>query len=268
MKIEFMSLGSGSSGNCYFLGTPTYGILIDAGIGIRSLKKILKTINRPIESIYGIFVTHDHADHIKAVGNLAFKHNIPVYTTKKIHEGMSRSYCMTQKLTQDVVRYLEKEQPMQLKDFTIENFEVPHDGTDNVGYSITIDGKNFAFLTDMGEITPTSAPHILKANYLIIEANYDKEMLIMGHYPAYLKQRVMSDHGHMCNDDTALFLAENFTTNWKYIWLCHLSKDNNHPELAVKTIEYALHEKNILVGKDVQLVALKRSTPSRLYIFE
>lgn len=268
MKIEFLSLGSGSSGNCYFLGTSTYGILIDAGVGVRTIKKILKTIQRPIESIHGIFVTHDHADHIKAVGNLAFKHNIPIYTTKKIHEGMSKSYCMTQKLAPDVVKYLEKGCPMQLKDFKIVNFEVPHDGTDNVGYSITIDNKNFAFLTDMGEITPVSSPYILKANYLIIESNYDQEMLRMGHYPAYLKQRVMSKHGHMCNEDTARFLAKNYRTNWKHIWLCHLSKDNNHPELAYKTVEQALLQKNIEIGKDLELTALKRTSPSEQYFFE
>ncbi len=267
MKVRFISLASGSSGNCYYLGTGKYGILIDAGIGIRTIKKALKEINVSLETIRAVFVTHDHADHIKAVGHLGEKFNIPVYTTARIHEGINKSYCMTEKLSSSV-RYLEKEQPMKLEDFSIESFEVPHDGTDNVGYCIEIGEKVFSFLTDLGEITPTAAKYICKANYLIIEANYDEEMLKMGPYPTYLKERISSNTGHMSNSDTAEFLAENINEHLKYIWLCHLSKDNNHPELAFKTIEWKLKAKGVLVGKDVQLLALKRSTPSDLYEFE
>lgn len=132
MKVKFISLASGSSGNCYYLGTETYGILIDAGIGIRTIKKTLKDYNILMDSIRAVFITHDHADHIKAVGNLGEKLNIPVYTTARIHAGINRSYCMTEKLSSSV-RYLEKQEPMTLEDFHIESFEVPHDGTDNVG---------------------------------------------------------------------------------------------------------------------------------------
>lgn len=155
-----------------------------------------------------------------------------------------------------------------MEDFHIESFEVPHDGTDNVGYCIEIGGKVFAFLTDLGEITPTAAEYIRKANYLILEANYDEEMLRMGTYPQYLKERITSRTGHMSNIATAEFLSENMTEHLQYIWLCHLSKDNNHPELAYKTVEWKLREKGIIVGKDVQLCALKRTTPSDLYEFE
>ena len=242
MKVKFISLASGSSGNCYYIGTEKYGILIDAGIAVRTIKKSLKEVGIGMETIRAVFVTHDHADHIKAVGGLGEKLHIPVYTTARIHEGINKSH--------------------------IESFEVPHDGTDNVGYCIEIDGKVFSFLTDLGEITPTAAKFIRKANYLILEANYDDEMLRMGTYPQYLKERITSRTGHMSNIATAEFLAENITEDLKYIWLCHLSKDNNHPELAYKTVEWKLKSKGILVGKDVQLCALKRSTPSDLYEFD
>lgn len=267
MKVKFISLASGSSGNCYFLGTESYGILIDAGIGIRTIKKALRDIQIPIEMIRAVFITHDHADHIKSVGNLGEKLNIPVYTTARIHVGINKSYCVTEKL-HTCVRYLEKHEPMMLEDFRIESFEVPHDGTDNVGYCIEIDGKVFCFLTDLGEITPTAAEYICKANYLILEANYDEEMLRMGSYPTYLKERIASRTGHLSNIAAAEFLAENITEHLRYIWLCHLSKDNNHPELAYKTVEWKLKDKGVVVGKDVQLFALKRSTPSDLYVFE
>ncbi len=267
MKIKFMSLASGSSGNCYYLGTETCAILIDAGIGIRTIKKTLKDAQIPMESIQAVFVTHDHADHIKAVGHLGEKHHIPVYTTARIHEGINKSYCMTEKLNGSA-RFLEKGEPMFLGDFRIESFEVPHDGTDNVGYCIEVDGKVFSFLTDLGEITPTAAEYICKANYLILEANYDEEMLRMGPYPHYLKERIAGATGHLSNRATAEFLAENIHEDLRYIWLCHLSKDNNHPELAYKTVEWQLRSRGVLVGKDVQLLALKRNTPSELYVFE
>ena len=264
MKVKFISLASGSSGNCYYIGTEKYGILIDAGIAVRTIKKGLKEAGISMEMIRAVFVTHDHADHIKAVGGLGEKQNIPIYTTARIHEGINRSYCMTEKLYSSV-RYLEKQQPMQLEDFHIESFEVPHDGTDNVGYCIEIDGKVFAFLTDLGEITPTAAEYIRKANYLILEANYDEEMLRMGTYPQYLKERITSRTGHMSNIATAEFLSENMTEHLQYIWLCHLSKDNNHPELAYKTVEWKLREKGIIVGKDVQLCVCGVRDGARLY---
>lgn len=267
MKIKFISLASGSSGNCYFLGTDTYGILIDAGIGIRTIKKSLKELGIALDMIRAVLVTHDHADHIKAVGHLGEKFGIPIYSTPEVHIGINKSYCITEKLSTSI-HYLYKEQQLQLEDFAITPFEVPHDGTDNVGYCIEIDGKVFSFLTDLGHITPIAATYICKANYLILEANYDEEMLRMGPYPQYLKERIAGPNGHMSNRDTAEFLSENITEELKYIWLCHLSKDNNHPELACKTVELLLRSKGILVGKDVQLIALKRSTPSDLYEFE
>lgn len=267
MKVRFMSLASGSSGNCYYLGYGDSGILIDAGIGIRTIKKHLKEVHIPIDSIQAVLVTHDHADHIKAVGHLGEKCHIPIYTTTQIHEGINKNYCVTEKLHSSV-RYLEKEEPMQLGAFHITSFEVPHDGTDNVGYCIEVDGKTFSFATDLGEITPLAAKYICKANYLILEANYDDEMLKMGPYPAYLKQRIAGKKGHLSNSDAAEFLAEHVTEHLQYIWLCHLSKDNNHPELAYKTVEWKLKNKGIIIGKDVQLLALKRNTPSKLYILE
>ncbi len=267
MKIKFISLASGSSGNCYYLGTDKHGILIDAGIGIRTIKKELKEINVSLSNVCAVFITHDHADHIKAVGHLGEKYNIPVYSTREIHEGINKSYCMTEKLSTSV-HYINKDEPMKIDEFKISAFEVPHDGTDNVGYCIEIGDKIFSFLTDLGHITETAAHYICKANYLILEANYDLEMLRMGPYPKYLKERISGPNGHMSNTDTADFLAENINEHLKYIWLCHLSKDNNHPELAYKTVEWKLKSKGVIVGKDVQLIALKRSSPSDFYEFE
>ncbi len=267
MKIKFLSLASGSSGNCYYLGTDTYGILIDSGIGVRTIKKSLKEYGLALERVKAVFITHDHADHIKSVGTLGEKYGIPIYSTPEIHVGINKNYCMTEKLTSASVRHIQKEEPIMIDDFKITAFEVPHDGTDNVGYCIEADNKVFSFLTDMGEITPTAAQYICKTNYLVIEANYDEEMLQMGPYPQHLKVRIAGPNGHMSNRDTATFLAENLNENLKNIWLCHLSKDNNHPDLALKTFEFIFRSKGIIVGKDVQLAALKRLTPSEYHEF-
>ena len=268
MKIRFLSLSSGSSGNCYYLGVDTYGILIDAGIGVRTIKKYLREYGIALETVRAVLITHDHADHIKSVGTLGEKYGIPVYTTPEIHVGINKNYCMTEKLSEKSARNLYKEIPVKLDDLVITAFEVPHDGSDNVGYCIEVGGHVFSFLTDLGHITPIAAKYISKANHLVIEANYDEEMLRMGPYPHHLKERIVSLNGHMCNRDTGEFLAEHMDENLQHIWLCHLSKDNNHPELAYKTVEYVLKNKGILVGKDVYLATLKRNVPSEFHEFE
>ena len=173
---------------------------------------------------------------------------------------------MTQKLV-SCMRYVEKEETLRFRDFHITPFEVPHDGNDNVGYFIECDGKRFCFITDLGHITDTVASYITRAHYLVIEANYDEEMLAHGPYPQYLKERISGPNGHLSNKTTAQFLANNLTEDLKYIWLCHLSRENNHPELAYKTVEWELRGVGIIPGKDLYLAALKRTTPSELFEF-
>ena len=145
---------------------------------------------------------------------------------------------------------------------------MPHDGTDNVGYCITTGDKTFSFLTDIGHITPTAARFIQQADYLILEANYDDSMLQMGPYPQHLKERIAGPNGHMSNHEMADYLSHHFPQHLKHLWLCHLSKDNNHPELAFKTVELAFRQENIIVGKDVEVTPLRRTTPSEMYILE
>ena len=267
MRLKFFSLASGSSGNCYFLGTDDYGILLDAGINSRTIKKILKDNDIEMEQIMAVFITHDHADHIKAVGSLGEKYGIPVYATKAVHEGINNSRYVEQKLYSSR-RILEKEQPVQVRDFRITAFEIPHDASDCVGYYIKLGEHNFVLATDIGHINDTLARYARVANHLIVESNYDKEMLTQGNYPPFLKERITNGTGHLSNIEAAEFLAANFDLHMKNIWLCHLSRDNNHPELALKTVEMAMGQYGIRIGKDVNVVALKRTTPSELYIFE
>lgn len=267
MKLSFLSLASGSSGNCYYLGTPEYGVLIDAGIGIRTIKKVLKDRAIDFSRIIAVLVTHDHADHIKTVGCLGEKFSIPVYTTEAVHKGFEKSRYVEETLSHSR-KIIEKEVPFSIRDFRITAFEVPHDSTDNVGYFIEWEGHFFTIATDVGHITDTVSKYMSLANHLVIEANYDEEMLQFGTYPAFLKERVASPTGHLSNREAAEFLATHYDPKLKDIWLCHLSRDNNHPELAYKTVDIRLFQEGVRVGKDVMLVALKRTTPSEIFEFE
>ena len=152
-----------------------------------------------------------------------------------------------------------------IRDFRIVAFELPHDSSDNVGYMIQFGDKRFTIATDVGEITETVARYLCMANHLVLESNYDEEMLRFGSYPDFLKERVSSRTGHLCNREAAEFLATHYSPTWKNVWLCHLSRENNHPELLYKTVDFRLLQEGIRVGKDFKLTVLKRLTPSDVF---
>lgn len=263
--LKFFSLGSGSSGNCYFLSTGTHSILIDAGLNMRTLKRTLQSYGYGLEQIEAVFVTHDHADHIKSVGNLANDMNIPIYSTQPIHLGINRNYCVTSKLTPAHIRYVNKEACTEIGDIKITPFEVLHDSSDCVGYQVEAKGTTFVLITDAGQVTPTIKERVNNANYLVLESNHDEDMLAMGPYPAYLKGRIRSGRGHLSNKQAAELLAENATEKLRHVWLCHLSEENNHPELARKTMSTVLRSFGIIDGVDFKVTVLGRKTPSELY---
>ena len=263
--LNFISFGSGSSGNCYYLFTEEDGILIDIGIGIRALKKGFHDYGLKLNHVKHVLVTHDHADHVKSVGVVSNDFSLPVYATSEVHCGIERNYCVRRKIASSHIRVMEKGSTIQLGDFKITSFGVPHDSADNVGYRIQVGDVTFCLITDVGHITDEIKGHIAAANYLVIEANHDVEMLKSGPYPAYLKERVSGPLGHLSNKDCALALAENATTSLQHVWLCHLSEENNHPELARKTVEMILHSYGVVPGKDFLLDVLKRKVPSEVY---
>lgn len=263
--IDFLCLGSGSSGNCYYLKTEKCSILIDAGIPVRTLKKRLWNYGFSLDAVDAVFVTHDHADHIKAVGNLANDLGKCIYTTEKIHIGINNNYCTTSKVTEASRRYLYKGETTLLGDLQITPFEVSHDSSDCVGYKIQQGDTTLCLATDVGEVTPSVAEAIGEADYLILEANHDEEMLQQGPYPNYLKGRIRSNRGHLSNRQCADALTTYASPRLRHVWLCHLSEENNHPELARKTIETVLRSYGIIAGTDFQLTILNRQTPTGLF---
>ena len=267
MALKFLSLASGSDGNCYYLGTDSYGVLLDAGVGMRFLRKALKEKGIGIENIMAVFITHEHADHIRSVGALGEKYGIPVYATETVHKGINNSVNTDSRLYASK-RVIEKEISVSIKGLKITAFNVPHDSNECVGYLIAYKQHNIVLVTDAGHIDEKVGEYIRLANHLIVEANYDREMLYRGSYPPFLKDRISNGKGHLCNSEVADFIAAHYDMHIKNIWLCHLSEDNNHPELACKTVEMAMQKYGIKVGKDVNLVALKRKTPSEMFILD
>lgn len=263
--LKFISFGSGSSGNCYYLSTDTDRLLIDAGVGIRHLKNALHANNIKIESIKKVLVTHAHADHVKSVGVLGADYGVDVYATHEVHKGINENHCVHKKVPGDRAKILTQGDSIKLGDFLVTPFKVPHDSTDNVGYRIEADGVVFCLMTDAGHVTDEMKTYIGEANYLVLEANYDKEMLQKGNYPQYLKERIAGPTGHLSNVDCGEALANNATIELRHVWLCHLSEENNHPVLAQKTVEQVLRGYGIIAGKDFLVDVLKRKTASDMF---
>ncbi len=264
--LKFICLGSGSSGNGYYLWTDSGGILIDAGLGIKTLKRHFQTFNLPVSQLLAVFITHDHADHIKSVGKLVSEYGLKVYATKLVHEGIGRNYCVSPRLHDADRVFLEKDVSFSIGDFVVTPFEVPHDSTDCVGYRIEACGVRFCLITDVGHVTDRIKEEVEAANYLVLESNHDHEMLMSGPYPAYLKGRIAGPTGHLSNTEAAELLANSSSPVLRHVWLCHLSEENNHPELARKTVDGILRSYGIVPGVDFQVDVLRRKVPSEIYV--
>lgn len=257
-RLRFLSIGSGSSGNCYYFGDGRHGILIDAGIAARTIRRALRSIGTDFENILGVFVSHDHVDHIKAVGTLGENFHLPVYATQGTHSGIERSWGVPQKLNGSR-RYLASGQVTTLGPFTLTPYQVSHDATDSVCFALTYGEHRILIATDLGCANTAVSDLIRWSDIVILEANYDAGMLQRGPYPYYLKQRILGDEGHLCNDETGRLLAENWHEGLKHVFLCHLSKDNNEPSVALQTVHSCLREAGVPYGQGVRIEPLSRS---------
>jgi len=263
-KLILRSFGSGSSGNSYYFGTQEQGVLIDAGISARTIHKYLHEMNIDFKNILGVLVTHDHADHIRAVGTLGERVHLPIYATRLIHEGIDRNYGVTQKLRSSR-KFFEKEQPWQLGDMLINTFTISHDSTECVGYVIDFKGQRLMIATDCGEPNEALEDYLRSSNHIIIEANHDEQLLLNGPYPTYLKQRILSPRGHQSNHTCGELLARNYHYGMRNIFLCHLSQENNDPKVAYDTVSDHLLDIGVVPGRDVNLCVLERTSPSAIF---
>lgn len=275
-KIMFMSFGSGSSGNCSYIGDSAGGIIVDAGVAADTVLDALEANNIRADKIQGILLTHDHSDHSRFAYALVRKlKNVKVYCTPRVLNGILRRHNITRRI-KDYHHPIYKEIPFDMGNFNITAFEVMHDGTDNAGFFIRHDDRAFVVATDLGCISPRADFYMRQADYLMIESNYDLYMLKFGPYPEYLKARIQNVNGHLDNRVTADYLTKIYTPKLRYVFLCHLSHDNNTPEIAMRTSRDALEGIGLKVGSGrntpadadaaIQLVTLPRFDVSPLYI--
>ena len=264
--ITFISLSSSSCANCFYLESGGCAILIDAGVGIRSVERWLAERNIDVRAVSAILLTHDHTDHIKSVGSLSKKYGMPIYATKETYTAIMDIPSIYTKPTERAVQYITKGRSFQVGCFTIEAFNLPHDAVDTVGYSISVEGKVFTFLTDLGYLPLSAERYVEEATHLIIESNYDEGMLADSIYPPSVQRRISGDNGHLSNIQAAEYIAELYHPELERVWLCHLSKDSNTPQCALS----ATHQALCRIGAQncVEVVALPRKEPSEVYIIE
>lgn len=237
MELTFAPLFSGSSGNCVCVGTGAGRLLVDAGVSCARITAELARIGADARDILAILITHEHSDHIRGAGIFARKYEVPIYATAGTWAAMSGKLG---ELPSDFMRIIDSEQDFTLAGMNIQPFPTPHDAAESVGYSFTAGGATFALATDIGCARQGWLKRVTGAQAVLLESNYDPDMLRAGRYPYELKRRIMSKRGHLSNDDAAeiaQMLAEGGT---RRIVLGHLSQENNFPDLALKCCETAL----------------------------
>ena len=264
--VKFFSLSSGSNGNCYYIGNGETGLLIDAGIGPRTIKKRLLEYGITIDSVEFVLVTHDHIDHINGLGMVAEKFSKPVYATEILHNSLDNHPC-TRGRMKGCVRKTVAGEASSYKGVTFIPFIVPHDATETVVYHIYFYGTKFTFLTDLGEFTDDVVKYCKMSQIVIFESNYDLDMLLGGPYSPELKVRIMQGHGHLSNEQAASAVKRFWHMGLTHLFLCHLSENNNTPGTACSCMEKALREIGAVPGTDLELVCLPRKCISELYEF-
>lgn len=262
--MRLTSFASGSSGNCVFAGSEQTHILIDAGISAKKIETCLKELELTGKDLDGVFVTHEHVDHIAGIGVMARRYEVPIYATKGTKEAILMSKSVG-KIEEELIHVVEPEQDIMIGDLIVNATSIWHDAKDPVCYTIQKGKEKIAVATDLGDYDDHVVEKLKDSNLLYIEANHDIRMLEVGPYPYYLKQRILGKHGHLSNERSGQLLVELWNDRLEHVFLGHLSKDNNFEALAYETVK--LEVANSFIGKQVEEVPIevaRRDTLSQL----
>jgi len=251
--VKFLSVMSGSSGNAVYISDGGTSLLIDCGMSGKRLAEGLKRADISPDSIDAVLVTHEHSDHSAGVGVISRRYKIPVYAT----EGTFLACKNIGKVESFIP--VEKYEDFEIGSIGIRAFSISHDAADPVGYSFYMGKKKYSIATDTGIITEEIEREIVNSETVLLESNHDIEMLKFGPYDYMLKRRVMSDIGHLSNDNAADFTEKLLESGTKNIVLGHLSHENNTPDIAYKTTENKLTGLGAVIGKDIKLSVASRS---------
>ena len=236
--MQLTILGSGSNGNCAYLETAETRLLIDAGFNPKQIRTRLATISRVPENLHGILITHEHIDHIAGLVGIAQKLHIPIYCNRDTKDAIE----LTLK-TKFECRLFRTGDSFELGDVSVDTFSIPHDAADPVGFLLRTPRGNIGFLTDLGHATKLVLERVRPAHALVLESNHDVKLLQdCPRRPWSLKQRILGRHGHLSNEAAADAATEIMTADLKHVYLAHLSRECNKPELARRVMAARLEK--------------------------
>ncbi len=263
MALEFISLASGSNGNCHLVKTEKTAILIDAGMTGKYIKNALADLGMCLADIDAVIVTHEHQDHVNALGIIARQSNIIMYITEPTFLA---SLAIIGKVDRTRVEFISNNQSFNIGDILIKPHAISHDAVDPVCYLLEHQEKSVAIVTDLGQVDDDLRSHLEPAELILLEANHDYQMLMEGIYPYPLKQRVLSPLGHLSNEQSGQFAAELMAAgHLKILILGHLSGENNKAELAYNTVAEHLSAAGFTEGEDYILDIAYRGFSGNLY---
>ena len=254
--FNFYSLSSGSSGNCLLVESDKTKILIDVGISMRKINLELSKLNLSFDDIDAIFISHEHIDHCKALESIYKKYNIPLYINSNTLASLNI------KLPNECINSITNDNKYKLQDLNIKPFDTSHDAANPFGFTISKGTKKISIATDLGTVTDDVTKALKNSDFAYLEANYDVDMLNAGKYPYILKRRISSNTGHLSNIQCSNLIKDLALNNTKKFMLGHLSKENNFPELAIKTIESSLITNNISL-KEISIDVANRDCLSK-----
>lgn len=242
MALFTTSLNSGSNGNCYYIGNEIEAVLIDAGLSCRETEKRMKLLGLDMQKVKAIFISHEHTDHIKGVAGLAEKYQLPVYTTENTprHGGLHFSKHLSFRIF--------KHQPIAIGELYVTAFPKFHDAADPHSFIITCKNITIGVFTDIGRPCDQLISHFKQCHAAYLEANYDEEMLQNGSYPYHLKNRIRGGSGHLSNKEALEVFIQHRPIFMSHLFLSHLSKDNNDPEMAKKMFQQHANGTEIVVA--------------------
>jgi len=273
MSLSFCSFSSGSSGNCYLIRTEKAAILIDAGISASRIMKGLFRTDTEAEKVKALFLTHEHHDHVTGARVLLKKlTEASVYASHATMEGtikrdIHEKLSFSSEISEDRRIVIARDEAVRIADMTVYAFRTYHDTAESFGYHISADGKKIAIVTDTGFVPEEIIDEVADADVLVLESNHDTELLRRGRYPQYLKQRILSDHGHLSNSQAAdtLLRLYGYYDKKRVVLLAHLSAENNTPAIAERTVLTALAREGLYTGSDLYMGVLLRDEESLLY---
>ncbi len=258
--MKFCSLFSGSSGNCQYIKTENTTILVDAGLSGKKIQQEIVNIGEDPKKVDAIFITHEHIDHIQGAGIMSRRLNVPIYANRKTWEAMN-TYIGD--IKSENIKILDE--CAEVGDLSIMPFDISHDAAHPVGYNIFYKNKKISLVTDTGCTNDLIINSIMDSDLLLVESNHDEDMVLIGPYPWTLKRRVLGEFGHMSNDTAGNLISRVVRRGTEIVLLGHLSKENNFPQLAYKTVENILKENFIDVNPGICLEMTYRDKSSRIY---